>query len=266
MQDPASFQLPFTNRDQLRFEEGVMFGLRLQVQASNSSTLTIRGFTRSGVFTFSAVTAATSLLETFNFRLPDIPIMVSVVDGTNSLIQGTCYATLFLTLNNDIAYSLCCGMVFARRAISYPVSGNELARPSAGVLRSFNGTDPAAGAEVSQTVTAGQLWNIKSVVVTLVTDANVANRRVHIVFRNGGGETVRAYATIDQAASTTVKYIFAHYGYTPDETDTNTVLINIPDNVFLESGSDFITATTNIQVGDNFGAPRVTLEHWFYRD
>jgi hypothetical protein len=139
--------------------------------------------------------------------------------------------------------------------------------PSAGLVgdpvtagTSLVGTDPAAGAEISQTVPAGEYWTLTSVLAQLVTSATVANRRVHLIVDDGTNVVANYTAAADQAASATVTYTWDGGG-----ADATAVRDGVASSGQLPIGLQLRrpgwrirTLTSAIDVGDNWGPPVLT--------
>lgn len=126
----------------------------------------------------------------------------------------------------------------------------------AGALVSITGTNPAAGAEASYTVPDGQLLNLKSFRVALVTSATVANRTPLLVVQDTASTVVWEVTTaITQAASITNTYTFVSgLGFTQAAVANNRLMIGIPD-LWLPAGWKVTTSTLSIQGTDDYGAP-----------
>lgn len=124
-----------------------------------------------------------------------------------------------------------------------------------GVFKVVTGTDPAAGAEISQTVTAGKAWELQAMTFQFVTDATAANRRVTVIFDDGTSIFSQVPSEAPQAASVTARYHIApglaRYGTT---LENKGYPLAIP-RLVLSGGFRIRTDTTNLQVGDNYGAP-----------
>jgi hypothetical protein len=263
MLDPAALQLPFVVRDQLSFEQGTVFGLKLSTQAFDVSRITIRGCTREGTFTFSHTTAGTGRTTSSTFRIPDIPIFLSVTDFDLFFVQGGCHARVALTINGDELYELCSGFVYGQKAVSFPVASSVDQRPGGGRIFQSIGANPAAGSEIAYTIPDGVQARLMSMQFTLVAAAAAGSRRVHITFEDNTGQIyLDVYGSIDQIISETKRYNVAEFGALPDETDNNQIQIPIPTGLLLDTGYVIRTATTNKNAADDFGAPVLTLETW----
>lgn len=117
------------------------------------------------------------------------------------------------------------------------------------------GSDPAAGVEISVTVPAGEIWLLESLIVTLVTDATVTNRYVSLAFDDGTTEYGRVIVAAAQAESLTMRKSFLR-GLGSENTGVLTIgsQASLPDFALLP-GHRIRSITTNLQAGDNFGAP-----------
>ena len=65
------------------------------------------------------------------------------------------------------------------------------------------GVAPAAGADITFTVPAGEVWELQSILLSLVTDANAANRTIILDFTDGTSFEFYIDAT-NQTATQTV--------------------------------------------------------------
>jgi len=263
MPDENGLQLPFLTRNMLEFEHGLTFALRITTQADSITNLTIRGLTREGVFTFRHITSSSGAANTETFRIPDMPIMVSVIDGDGGLIQGGCYVSLTVTTNEDILYQLCSGFVYSQKALSWPIAPNVDIVPNHGKIEWVNSAQPAAGAEASILVPTTERWKILSVYAKLVTDATVANRRVSIAFETTGGQKFYSYTHDNQTASSTVQYTCAKFGHVLDRGLESPMFIPLPEDIWIKGGRTIETLTTNIQAADDHDIMRLNVEKYY---
>lgn len=262
--DPlGKLSLPFLTRKMLAFEHATTFKLKVSAISSVAANIRIRGFTSEGPFTFRHVTVSDSILEEETFALPDIPISIAAFDTAGSLIQGECFMALKLQINGDDYMQLCAGYVYDPKGLTWPAPYMTDLIPGRGRIGNRTAADPAAGDEISIAVTDGQIWHVLGLSFTLVAAAAAASRRVHVVFSDGQGTTIDTFATTDQIISETKKYSVAHFGATPDETDDNDILINMPSDIWLRTGGSIDTVTTNLNAGDNFSAPDLIIEEFF---
>lgn len=244
----------------LRFKNSISFKLLVCVQAMAAGTFSIRGITREETFTFNVVAAGTGVKETFEFGVSDIPILLSATDPDGNFGEGELYVTMALEINGTVVYEFASGYVFQFKSISYPGIGLQATRTGGGILTQVSAAAPAAGAEATITVPAGEIWKIHTISVQLVTDANVANRRVHILVDDGSGIGIEMFTEQDQAAGLTRNYSFAQYGILPDTIDGNAICAPLPANLFTVDSLTISTVTQNIQVGDQYNQMVLSVE------
>lgn len=261
--DPNNFKVPFLTRKMLSFEHATTFSVRIRSKSFANSTVTIRGFTSEGVFNFNHTVVNTALTQSQTFRIPDIPIMLCVADEVNILNQGETFVTVDLLINGDKVAELCSGLVYQSKGISYPATNILDKRPGGGQLTYVAGTNPAAGAEIVEFVPSNEVWRIMAAKFTLTTDANVANRRVHLFFQTGGTGITRFYNDIDHAASLARIYNFSQHSDMVDREDNTQIMAPMPQNIILINGVRIATSTTNKQAGDQFSSISFYVERWF---
>lgn len=135
-------------------------------------------------------------------------------------------------------------------------------QPGTGIVKQVLSADPAAGAEVSITVPAGEDWRLMSGRVPLVTSATAANRRPHIVMDDGTASVhMRSPVGAVQAASLTVGYNFGP-GIPQDAAVVDgEIRMTLPTGeIYLPAGHRIRTITTALQVGDNYGPMALLVE------
>lgn len=156
---------------------------------------------------------------------------------------------------------LASGYVAFDLVVNWPGTGINSPLEGPGAMRSVLGTDPAAGAEISETVPDNARWRLLGMQFQLLTSAVVASRRPAIVIDDGASELVRIYSQTDQAASTTFRYTAAPFGFDRVAFNLN-VPVMLPIGLLLPQGWRIRTSTFALDAGDNFGAPQMTVEEW----
>ena len=126
---------------------------------------------------------------------------------------------------------------------------------------SITGTDPATGAEISETVPANTIWMIKVIRFTLVTESTSANRGVLISLGDGTNTYHQTRQHDVQIASETRTYDYV-VGGNYIAAHLFTVHHNILPDLTMSAGHVWQTVTGSIQAGDNYGAPQSSLEAW----
>jgi len=125
------------------------------------------------------------------------------------------------------------------------------------------GADPAAGAEATITVPAGESWILRSFALTLVTAIAVATRQVTLRITDGTSELAAAIAGDTQIESLTRDYVFAVGGAAFASTARptgNTVIGAALPELTLPPGSVIETLTDAIQAADDFSVPTLLVE------
>ena len=181
------------------------------------------------------------------------PVVGSTYVRVDVVRGGGASATVLATLLQ--------GFVTAGMRLAWP--GSDLTDPfsAPGRIRSITGSDPAAGAEISETVPTGARWRLIGGMLTLTCDATVATRTVSLTFDDGTTTYARVSATGSVAASTTSRYNVGSFPFAGVNTVGN-YHIAIPRDVVLPAGHRIQTLTSSLQAGDNFGAPQWLVEEW----
>lgn len=176
------------------------------------------------------------------------------------------------THNRSVSQSLRLRLLLGEEDGS-PVSWNRSVDPGThGSLRTVTGTNPAAGAEVSEAVPANARWRLRAFSVVLVTDATAVTRNAQIVIDDGTTANRRFYSVgNDQGASLTRTHLFTQGFQAAAPTisarsfiDTDTVLVQstLPEDLLLPRSGRIRTVTVGIVAGDNFAAPIFQVEEW----
>lgn len=144
---------------------------------------------------------------------------------------------------------------------SWPAGAWVHAIEGPGLLRSITGTDPAAGAEISETVPTNARWRLINFGFDLVTDATAATRRPRLDFNDGSADFLRIEHGETLIASLTGRFD-SFPGLGVYSRLNNTFRLQVIPELILSAGFVISTATTSLQAGDNYGAPRMLVEEW----
>lgn len=195
--------------------------------------------------------------ETINVKGKIQGIRIRLIDANNTLQRGQVYTVVQESFNN-LTRMIAAGYITSYQTLTL----GQIERPftGPGALLPYTGANPAAGAEISQIIPDHSRWRILTCLMTLITDANVANRQVRFSFGPGAAVYNFAIALSTQAASLTRQYIVAPLGF--DRAAENDLYhINIPPLIMKDN--DVITSiTASLQVGDNWAAPLYYVEWW----
>lgn len=145
-------------------------------------------------------------------------------------------------------------------------SHNEDMLSGQGLIRTITGTDPAAGAELTETVPVNVRWKLKNINWTFVTDATVSTRTCRLIIDDGTSTIFNRFCKVNQTAGQTEAYQALPMGYditAAEGTSSNQLFIILPgEEIILMQGARMRTITTNLQAGDNYAAPIITVEQW----
>ncbi len=255
--------LPFLTRKMLAFEGAASFQLNVKTRSIAAAYITVRGATKEGPFSFKHITGATGAIVEANYNIPDLPIWVSVIDSDLDYLRNDCYVIVGIRINGDTLYNLISGYIYISKSLSWPAINAGETDYKTGQPESYNGTDPAAGVEISEAVTANQIWKIRSIRFSLITAAVAATRVVHLVFVANAGPIFDCISPTSQIISETKTYSCYPTNAGAALADDNDIIIPIPSDIVLGPNQTIITQTTALNAGDNFSAPTIQYEKNF---
>ena len=153
------------------------------------------------------------------------------------------------------------GYVTDTSTVGWPGSPLRASIDGLGVIRSIIGTNPAAGAEVSETVPTNARWRLRSLAASFVTSATAASRYPSLIFDDGATNFYVSDPPELQLASTTSTWQ-AFPGSARLVAVSGVRQWNAGVPICLQGGFRLRTATTNLQAGDDWGAPTLLVEEW----
>lgn len=206
--------------------------------------------------------AVTSKMQDFG---PGFLLSCTAYLLTGNANRGQCYVRAFIRNSQSgevvpIA-QLIGGYVTDDYLPSFPFGKIEGPLEGQGMLRSITGSDPVAGAEISETVPTGARWRVHSVRAQLVASATVASRRPRLTIGDGATTVLQGRCDEDQTAGNTTSYNWASWG-TSVSVGAGTEQAMYPFPLLLPASWTISTSTTNIQVDDNWGAPQLWVEEY----
>lgn len=235
-------------------------------------TVTVRGriFTPEGrivPFEFKQVPNTDRTVKTTDAPLGRGWLMHAIAFATSAVpFIGETWAQLSIVRGDTGATHeleiLSGGYLTQVQPVSYPGGRYGSSIDGAGVIRTISGTDPAAGAEISETVPTGARWRLMSLQSVLTTSVAVANRNVQIVIDDGTNETYRAACASNQAASNAFRYSFSASGVTNVPASANTHMVPTPAPAILGPGYRIRTITNLLDAGDNWSQAFILVEEW----
>lgn len=247
------------------FEWGhdAVIDIELVSYASQSFGFRVVGATKDGIFDFGVAHDGDRDQENDFFRVTDFPLFVNVHTESTGVELGEFWGILYLRVNGKRIGMLGTGYVSHLSDLSWPLVQSEKEAPRRGKYRTETGSNPSAGAEISVTPDSNTLWILHGIVVTLVTDANAADRRVHFTIHPGGNSNgLHLISPVVQAASLTRRYSIGAYPSMPITDSDDDILVPMPAGIVVFGTTSLKTETENIQVGDDFAAPFLHIEEY----
>jgi hypothetical protein len=179
-------------------------------------------------------------------------LYASLNSGGSNIPEGDTSGTIKLFKANialdPFFVQLASGYITATYAITFPLFPVSQLHPFWGALNHDEPTDPAAGANFSESNTPDFTYDLRAFAFDLVTSAAVANRTVTLIIEANGRNIQRSVANLVQAASLTRRY-FLWLGDTPPIGGANGIYIPWRGTK-VRSGDDFNVVIENIQGAD----------------
>jgi len=179
--------------------------------------------------------------------------------------RGQCFVQVGVTGGEAIPVNeraiMFSGYVIGNAPTGWPETMIRHSVEGPGMLRSVAGSNPAPGAEISETVPTDARWRLRGMSAQLVTDATPATRQVYLVVDDGTTELLRFPANATQTASLTRDYRVLAIGTAPAAV-SRYIFVAIGRPLDLFQGWRIGTATENLAAGDDWGAPRLYVEEW----
>ncbi len=249
----------------LAFQHATKFDLEISLASNAAIDCELTGMTREGPFKFTFITDGLSLIQTLKFAIPDVPIWVTLRTKDADVRVNDVYAMVYLLINGGKNYMLCSGNLGQFYGVNWPVQTPLAPLQQHGQFSLATSANPAANAEWTLTVPAGQHWRIISIMATLVTDTNAANRAVELNVNTFAGGTVRIPLEGIITASQTVRAVWFD-GAVSFSNATNLRHVSPwPRDFILPTASTIASVTANRQAGDDWGAAAAIIEI-FYSD
>jgi hypothetical protein len=196
---------------------------------------------------------------------PGYLLSLMAVPTATDVRRGDTFITLGLTSGaaaaNPATHVLAQDYLSSSEAMGWPGSPVHSSIAGVGTLRTFLGTAPAIGVNVSETVPTNARWRILGFNFALTTSAVVGNRSVHFALSNGVFDAFRTPALTPQTASTTVSY-YCSAIQSRQTSVANLATIEIAENLWAPQGWTLRTIVTGMDAGDLFGAPTLYVEEW----
>lgn len=188
----------------------------------------------------------------------------SVVAGAPQ--TGQTFAILSLVRGRTGAFeelaTLAAGPISAVHRLAWPGSPIVSSVEGAGTLRLINGTTPAVGVDVFETVPTGARWQLLYFKVNLVTSAAAANRVANLTFDDG----TNFYAVFPMhtavVASQNRNLYWANGLDVKAAASASGFIQGIGVTPLLSAGHRISTGTTAIDAGDQYSSVRYAVREW----
>jgi len=266
--DTKDLGLPFITRKQLAFEQGSTFSLVVDITLDSGSgtDFFIRGMTKEGPFTFRAKPATATNKQTFTFRIPDVPIFISLTREGTFQTTNLAWIVIKLSVNGDVGLILTQGYVDINLGLSWPNQQPIYPIIAKGQRQKKLIAAPGAGNDLTQDVTAEEAWRLLGVHLKYTADATVATRRLNLIL----GELFGNFATNfiiptpgDIVASEAWDLNFYIGANSVVNSTSKNQTAALPDQIILQNGDFVKTSTTAIQAGDQIAYIYFILEKYF---
>lgn len=132
-----------------------------------------------------------------------------------------------------------------------------------GRLRIIVGTDPAAGAEMSEVVPANKRWLLLYLRIFFQASAVAGNRAPSFQVDDGAGNIPLSMQNpLVIAASASAVLVLSPGGTETGPTTLANLIYSAPVRIELGAGMKLKTATGGLDAGDNYNAPVYQVEEW----
>lgn len=177
------------------------------------------------------------------------------------LIRGFSGATI-------VVGELLADYVTARQAVAWPGSPIRSSIEGGGCIKTFEGTQPAAGADIFETVPDNTRWELIAVRAVLTCSSTAANRKAQLFIRDQVAGSYAAGFTRFVSASANQQH-FHYWGRSVDEVNVQTEnwwAIPLPHDVILLATHQVRIFALAMQAGDQWTAPFLHVREWLEVD
>lgn len=235
--------------------------LLVESYSSVAAILQIRGMAKEQAILADIVTTTDRALQTTVIDITDTPIFLTARTSARAVKRGQLYIKVSMRVDGVVVALLMAGYVAETHKVTYPGGDFEGSTDGPGFLRSITGTNPAAGAEMLETVPTGAAWRVHSVGISFAADATVISRVSRLSIDDGATEIIRSNLLNPLVANITYALQFSKESQVAviSQTGANA---NCALEIKLNAGYRIKTTTSLMQAGDNYGAPQLLVEEW----
>jgi len=245
--------------------------LRVQMWASQVATPGVQGRLLRAAdglivpFAFNLPTVADRVRTDSIFKLAEGFLLGLRCNAPVGTVRGQVYVRVQLSIGSVAAgavlHNLCAGYVSDSDHLGWPDATNEPSFSGRGNLRSITGTDPAAGAEISETVPTGAVWRLMALSCQLTTSGVGSSRTARLALDDGTNIYYQVEPSATTPISVTRRFSSGAIGDRPASVTTD-FYWPIPYNVFMPAAHRLRTVTNNLDATDNYTAPQMLVEEW----
>lgn len=135
-----------------------------------------------------------------------------------------------------------------------------------GNIRFIIGSNPATGAEQSETVPTGALWELLAAQCRFVTAAVAGNRWPLFILDNGADSLYEVGHTAFQITTRTYDYFLSQAGFASGafsySGNNQKIQLPLPPGLFLRPGFRLRTVTTGLNAADEYDTFYLTVREW----
>jgi len=245
--------------------------LRISVNCSApNSTVKISGrqlLTTGQIIPFEYMVSPTSdrAANNYQFALPEGYLLGLRLRTYAGFPTGRVFVCAMLVKGElgvtSVLQQIASGYISEYRYLGWPPAIIDPPRGGPGWLRTIVGTNPAAGAEISETVPTNAYWRVQSVYFQLTTDATATPRLPRLIIDDGTNVLATIEAPGTQAASLQWRYTWTTG--TPHKAAANIhPLACLPVPLWLGPGWRIRTLTYSLASGDQYYTVNLCVEEF----
>lgn len=187
-----------------------------------------------------------------------------LVTGNVGSKRGQTFITVQLVHSstlNPFNQQLISGYLMVDQLPSWPGAEFVNSTEGPGWKESLQVSNPAAGADWSQTVPTGARWRVESIVATLTTLVAVANRIPTFIVDDGVNVVFQVDVIAAEVASSAKVYCLTA-GQTPATGAGSTISLPLPGPLVMNGGWRIRTSTSGLQGTDQWSGISLNVEEW----
>jgi hypothetical protein len=259
----SPFQFYFDGNDNLRVEGwNTVTGASLLVQGRFVSEAgTVEAFSRELPLTADRLRVAGDFAMARGFILNLVVTVIGAAPKIGqtfarvSVIRGFTGATLVMGV-------LLQGYVTSQQGLGWPGSPIVSSTDGEPVIRFFNGTTPAPGAEISETVPTGARWSIVRCLASLTTSGVGGNRYVNLACVDSGLYNFRSVVATPITAGVFWVFVWSPNLQLAVDPINNVSMQPLAFDSVLLAGQKLETYSLGLDAGDQFSEPRMYVREW----